>query len=77
MNRNLLDRWFGSREPDPGCEACFEVLDEYAEALLRGDDAEARFPQLAAHLAGCPACREDTEGLIAALRGGGPADESK
>ena len=77
MKRNLMDRLFGSGEPDPGCEACFEVLDEYAEALLRGDNAEALFPQLVAHLAGCPACREDTEGLIAALRRGSSPEESK
>ena len=77
MNRNRLNQLLGSGEPDPGCEACFELLDEYAEALLRGDDAERLFPQLVAHIAGCPACREDTEGLIAALRRGGPPDDPR
>ena len=77
MNRDLLNRLLGSGDRDPGCEACFELLDQYAEAALRGENAEAQFPQLAAHLAGCPACREDTEGLIAALRGQGPLDASR
>jgi hypothetical protein len=77
MRRNLLDRLLGSREPDPGCEACFEVLDVYAEALVRGENAAELFPQLVAHIASCPACREDTEGLIAALRRGTSRDESK
>ena len=77
MKRDLLNRLLGSAERDPGCEACFEVLDEYAEAVLRGADAEQLFPHVAAHVASCPACREDTEGLIAALRRIGPADESR
>ena len=77
MNRNLLDQLLGSGGRDPGCEACFEVLDQYAEALLRGENADELFPQMVAHLAGCPACREDTEGLIAALRRGSSPDESK
>jgi len=77
MNRDLLNRLLGSGERDPGCEACFELLDQYAEAALRGENAEAQFPQLAAHLAGCPACREDTEGMIAALRRQGPSGSSR
>ena len=77
MNRDLLNKLLGSGEPDPGCEACFELLDQYAEALLRGDDADQLFPQLAAHVASCPACREDTEGLIAALRRGQSPENPK
>jgi hypothetical protein len=72
-----MDHLLGSSEPDPGCEACFELLDQYAEALLRGDDAERLFPQLVAHIASCPACREDTEGLIAALRHGDAPDDPR
>jgi hypothetical protein len=58
----------GAEGPDPGCEAGFEVLDRYAEALLAGRDVEKLFPQVVAHLESCVACREDTEGLLAALR---------
>lgn len=68
MNDNLRERLLGSTFRDPGCESCFEVLDEYAEAVLRGGDAARLFPQVVAHLASCAACREDTEGLIEALR---------
>jgi anti-sigma factor ChrR (cupin superfamily) len=77
VNRDLLNHLLGSGDRDPGCEACFELLDQYAEAALRGEDAGKRFPQIAAHLAGCPACREDTEGLIAALRRQGAQDEPR
>ena len=77
MNRDLFNRLLGSGDRDPGCEACFELLDQYAEAALRGEDADKRFPEIAAHVASCPACREDTEGLIAILRRQRPSDESR
>ena len=32
-----------------------------------GEDADARIPGLAAHLEGCPACREEHESLRALL----------
>jgi hypothetical protein len=70
MKSKLLERLLGTCSPDPGCEACFEVLDQYAEAVLRGEDAASRFPDLITHLRQCDACREDTEGLLAALRTG-------
>jgi hypothetical protein len=68
MTSRLLQRLLGTSAHDPGCEAGFEVLDQYVDAVLRGEDAEALFPEVAAHLQNCDACREDTEGLIAALR---------
>jgi hypothetical protein len=68
VNEDLRNRLLGGSAHDPGCEACFEILDQYAEALLRRDDVGRLYPEVVAHLAGCAACREDTEGLLAALR---------
>ena len=68
MNDDLRSRLLGSGFRDPGCEACFEVLDEFAEAVLRGEDVAKLYPEVVAHVANCAACREDTEGLLAALR---------
>jgi hypothetical protein len=76
VNENLRDRLLGRGARDAGCEACFEVLDQYAEALLRAEDVVRLFPQVVDHLAGCEACREDTEGLLAALRSG-PSGEPR
>ena len=58
-----LERLLGPPGPDIGCDACFEFLDEYVELELRGADAEAQVPGMRAHLAGCPACREEHESL--------------
>ena len=68
MKPTLLERLLGTAIPDPGCEVCFEVLDQYAEAVLHGEDVESRFPDVVTHLQQCDACREDTEGFLAALR---------
>jgi hypothetical protein len=50
----------GPSGPEVSCEECFEHLDEYVE----GRDV----PGMAAHLEGCPACREDYESLVALVR---------
>jgi anti-sigma factor RsiW len=49
--------------PEVGCEACFDLLDEYVDLELEGLDADARIPGMAAHLQGCPACHEEHESL--------------
>ncbi len=60
-----LRRVLGPAEPELSCEACFENLDRYVELELAGDDADATVPGMAAHLEGCPACKEDHESLLA------------
>jgi hypothetical protein len=77
MSDRLVNRLLGGGGMDPGCEACFEVLDAYAEAVLRGADVDRLFSEVVAHNADCAACREDTEGLIAALRALEPPEESR
>ena len=58
-DREMIDRLLGPSEPELSCEACFEHLDEYVEGTP--------VPGMAAHLSGCPACREDYESLRAIL----------
>lgn len=77
MTDDLRAWLLGSRFADPGCDACFDVLDQYAETLLRGGDVTQDFPEVLAHLASCEACREDTEGLLAALQDARPGSEPR
>jgi hypothetical protein len=65
VQRAELERLLGPAGPEVGCDECFELLDEFVELELDGLDADARIPGLRAHLAGCPACREEHEALIA------------
>jgi hypothetical protein len=60
-----LAKLLGPAGPEVSCEECFELLDQYVELELAGRDADACLPGLAAHLEGCPACREDHESLRA------------
>ena len=62
-DRNLIGRLLGASEPEVSCERCFELLDQYVELELAGEDADARLPGMRAHLEGCPACHEDHESL--------------
>ena len=57
------DDLLGPAGPEVSCERCFELLDQYVELELAGEDADARLPGLRAHLDGCPACREDHASL--------------
>ena len=67
--KQALDRLLGPGEPEVGCETCFDELDRYVELELAGQDADTTIPGLRAHLAGCPACREDYESLRALVGG--------
>ena len=58
-----LEALLGPTGPQVSCDECFERLDEYVELELEGADAEAQVPGMRAHLAGCPACREEHESL--------------
>jgi anti-sigma factor RsiW len=69
-DRDLLARLLGPDGPEVGCDECFELLDQYVDLELAGDDADAHLPGMRAHLQGCPACREDHESLRAIARRG-------
>jgi hypothetical protein len=58
----------GPGQPEVDCETCFAELDRYAELVMSQADAETAVPGMGAHLAGCGACREEFEGLLALLR---------
>ena len=63
MSDDTIGRLLGPSEPEVSCETCFERLDEYVELELAARDADAAIPGMAAHLRGCPACREDHDSL--------------
>jgi hypothetical protein len=60
---DLIARLLGPAGPEVTCEECFELLDQYVDLELAGQDADTRLPGMRAHLEGCPACREDHESL--------------
>jgi hypothetical protein len=65
--RAEVERLLGPDSEEVSCERCFELIDEYAEAEVRGADPAAAMPGMRAHIEGCPACREDLESLVALI----------
>jgi hypothetical protein len=65
--RDSLDRFLRIDPRDSGCGEAMALMHVFAELVLAGLDAAARYPRVAAHLAGCEACGEDYAGLLAAL----------
>jgi hypothetical protein len=75
-NRDLISRLLGPAAPEVTCDECFELLDQYVDLEVAGEDADARLPGMRAHLHGCPACQEDHESLreLVASNDGTPSD---
>jgi hypothetical protein len=67
--KQALVRVLGPAEPELGCDECFAELDRYVELELACADADAAVPGFRAHLAGCPACRQEHESLLALVGG--------
>ena len=65
---DVIRRVLGPQGPEIGCDECFERLDRYVEVELAGGDPDAAVPGMSAHLAGCPACSEEHDSLVALLR---------
>jgi hypothetical protein len=67
--KQAIARLLGPAEPEVGCDVCFDELDRYVELEVAGVDADAAIPGLRAHFAGCPACREEHDSLLALVSG--------
>jgi hypothetical protein len=63
-----LDRLLGNVHDDPGCNDAGELMDAYCELVSRGEPVTAQYDEFLTHMSNCAACREDMEGLLAALR---------
>jgi predicted anti-sigma-YlaC factor YlaD len=58
-----LERIYATAENEIDCEQLQAALSAYVDLDLAGQDPAARFPQVKAHLAQCPDCAEEYEGL--------------
>lgn len=67
-----LKRILGPAQPELLCDECFEKLDEYVDLELGGAPADEQIPGMRPHLEGCPACREEYDGLRELARAEAP-----
>jgi hypothetical protein len=65
-----LERFLRTDARDVGCDEAWALVHVYVEMVAAGDDPEARYPGVTAHLASCGPCAEDFGGLLVQLRGG-------
>jgi predicted anti-sigma-YlaC factor YlaD len=49
------------------CDGCFEMLSEFAERELRGEELSASLKLVEVHLTQCTCCRYEYETLIEAI----------
>ncbi|HKZ55865.1 MAG TPA: hypothetical protein VJ123_10320 [Anaerolineales bacterium] len=57
-----------TQEVEYACDDVYRLLDQFAEAVLRGDNTAPWMPLIRAHLDRCPDCRAEFEALMQALR---------
>lgn len=50
------------------CNDVYRLLDQFAEAVQRGEDVAHWMPLIRAHLERCPDCRTEFEALMRALQ---------
>jgi len=57
-----------TRDEEIGCDDCFEFVDIFVEAELKGKNPAEAMPLVEAHLNRCPNCLEELEALLDAIK---------
>ena len=57
-----------TREVELDCEQVYQLLDQLAEALQRGENGAPWMPMIQAHLGRCSDCRKEFEALLRVLQ---------
>ncbi len=66
--KELLKSLANPDQPQISCDEVFAVLDQFAEAVHRGENVLLLMPLVRQHLDVCPACREEYETLLRMLQ---------
>jgi hypothetical protein len=51
-----------------GCNGCFELMDQFAQAELEGREMPQALEMVRVHLEQCKCCRDEYDALLTALR---------
>lgn len=66
--KNMLRKIEQTQEIELTCGETFDLLDQYAEMVVNGDDPTQLMPLVKQHLDICPDCREELEALLRVLQ---------
>lgn len=67
MMKNLIHKLAITEEEGISCDDVHEILDQFTELKMRGEDVAQLMPLVQRHLDLCTDCREEHEVLIQAL----------
>jgi hypothetical protein len=65
--QGILQKLQNTREQEFSCEETYHLIDQYAEIIEKGEDAQTIMPLINHHLDMCPDCREEFEALLQIL----------
>lgn len=68
MMVKMLQSLAMTEEHEISCDAVYAVLDEFAEAVMHGENVLILMPLVRKHLEMCPDCREEYETLLRMLQ---------
>lgn len=69
MLRKTLPSLEQTREEEYSCDEVYDLLDQYVEAVQRGEDMAELMPLVKHHLDMCVDCHEEYEALLNILEG--------
>ena len=67
MVEKLMNMLESTEEVELSCDEVFDLIDQYAEMKLRGEDAANLLPLVKKHLDKCKDCHEEYEALVRVL----------
>jgi hypothetical protein len=66
--KSMLRKIGQTQEVELTCGETFDLLDQYAEMVVNGEDVAQLMPLVKQHLDMCPDCREEFEALLQVLQ---------
>jgi hypothetical protein len=63
MARKMMEMITHTEEVELTCDKVFDLLDQFTEMALKGEDVARLMPMVEHHLEMCPECREEYEAL--------------
>ena len=66
--KSMVEMIDHTQEQEIACDEAFHLLDEFTDAVLRGEDTAELMPLVKHHLAMCMDCREEYEVLLKSLK---------
>ena len=66
--KSMVEMIDHTQEQEIACDETFHLLDEFTDAVLRGEDTAELMPLVKHHLAMCMDCREEYEVLLKSLK---------